>query len=461
MLSVAVIGGGAAGLAAVSYLLREKDIHVTLFEERSGFGGVWTNQSTSTQPNPMYDGLETNVPHTLMTFTGHHWPRNTPVFPPHDQVLSYLRTYTARIRDPTRSTVHLSTKVVELRLASDNTWAITTESLFGRVELSFNAVVIAAGNYSDPHITPDEPGRNVWADRGNHIMHSSEFKNANAFTNKRVLIVGNGPSGWDISERVARVAAEVVVSVRSLPMTVAPGVNRAVGLIKKYEWRTRTVTFYEGKEMSDIDVVIYCTGYRFNFPFAIKYDTDRNAQPLFPPGFRVRDLFQHMFYISQPSLALVGLPKMTAAFTVAEAQSAVIARVFSGRITLPAKQAMESWNRSFIAEHRSAMISDSNFHSLPTRTDKDKDYVNFLERVCATASDRFLGKPPPYWCNCLDSAKASVGAIRAVFKAQGGNSAFSTTYHQLGALLVTPCTSENLQACPTGATCCFLDPATR
>jgi len=41
------------------------------------------------------------------------------------------------------------------------------------------------------------------------ILHSRDYRVAHRFTNKRVVIVGAGPSGTDISLQIAAVASEV------------------------------------------------------------------------------------------------------------------------------------------------------------------------------------------------------------------------------------------------------------
>jgi cation diffusion facilitator CzcD-associated flavoprotein CzcO len=273
-----------------------------------------------------------------------------------------------------------------------------------------------------------------------------------------VLIVGNGPSGWDITERVAQVASSVVVSVRRLPTTVNPGASRAVGLIEKYDWETRSISFHEGDVMHDVDVVVYCTGYQFNFPFVIKSLADQT--PLFPPGFKVADLYEHMFYIPKPTLAFVGLPKMTATFIVAEAQSAVVARVFSGRIDLPERAEMRRWNQQYLVRHKRKSRSDANYHTLSTKDEEDKDYVNSLQRWSGQRGIAHnIGKPPPYWCNCLDSAKSSLREIRQAFKEEGNRSHRCKTYASLRAVLSIPCSRDDRGQFPQGAASCFLDRA--
>lgn len=210
--------------------------------------------------------------------------------------------------------------------------------------------------------------------------------------------------------------------------------------------------------MHDVDVVVYCTGYQFNFPFVIKSLADQTR--LFPPGFRVADLYEHMFYIPKPTLAFVGLPKMTATFIVAEAQSAVIARVFSGRLHLPEQAEMRNWNLQYFLRHRMMLRSDANYHTLSTRDGEDKDYVNALQRWAAQRGiTHNIGKPPPYWCNCLDSAKASLRELRQAFRQRGDRRHRYMTYASLGAVLSIPCSRVDRSQFPQGATSCFLDRA--
>jgi cation diffusion facilitator CzcD-associated flavoprotein CzcO len=188
---VAVIGAGAAGLAATSYLL-EEGLEVTLLEERGELGGVWTNTDTATHPNPIYDGLETNVPRTLMTFTDHKWPENTPMFPPDTMVKAYLQSYARNLWTSTNAhnlTYSLNTTVTRLRHGTENyqrKWKIeASTALYGVWHDSFDAVVVAAGNYTDPYTPDPEPGRRLW--EGKHpgtILHSQQYQNSEKFRGK-------------------------------------------------------------------------------------------------------------------------------------------------------------------------------------------------------------------------------------------------------------------------------------
>lgn len=190
---VAVIGAGAAGLAATGYLL-EEGLKVTLFEERHEPGGVWTNTDTMTHPNAIYDGLETNVPRTLMTFTDHKWEESTPIFPPDKDVKQYLQSYYYKIRGTPKGqrnlTVSFDTKVDKLRHGQDRylpKWKI--EASLDSTNMStqmFDAVVVAAGNYNTPYKPePAEPGRQLWEGKyPGTILHSQQYQNPDIFRDK-------------------------------------------------------------------------------------------------------------------------------------------------------------------------------------------------------------------------------------------------------------------------------------
>lgn len=127
---------------------------------------------------------------------------------------------------------------------------------------------------------------------------------------------------------------------------------------------------------SHIDAIIYCTGYLYSFPFLDSLDP-----PLITTGTHVENLFQHIFYRPEPSLAFLVLNQKVIPFPMAEAQSAVIARVWSGRLQLPDGQDMEAWERK-VAE---STERPRNFHLLPFP--RDADYINMLHDWAMSADD--------------------------------------------------------------------------
>ena len=51
-------------------------------------------------------------------------------------------------------------------------------------------------------------------------LHAADFKNAQNFKNKNVLIIGVGNSGSDIATQISRVARRTVLAVRTTPWIV-------------------------------------------------------------------------------------------------------------------------------------------------------------------------------------------------------------------------------------------------
>jgi cation diffusion facilitator CzcD-associated flavoprotein CzcO len=102
----------------------------------------------------------------------------------------------------------------------------------------------------------------------------------------------------------------------------------------------RTVRFDDGSE-EEVDVVIYCTGYKITFPF---FDPDLIAAPEneFP-------LYRRVVTPDHPGLYFIGLLQpLGAIMPLAEAQSEWIADVLEGKATLPDEHRM----RRVIARER-------------------------------------------------------------------------------------------------------------
>jgi hypothetical protein len=85
---------------------REKDtatkhFEVTVFERYSEVPGIrnLTSPTTDLFQTPMYEGLETNAPRTLMTYKDFPYPKDVSIFPTCDKIKQYLESYADDIRD--------------------------------------------------------------------------------------------------------------------------------------------------------------------------------------------------------------------------------------------------------------------------------------------------------------------------------------------------------------------------
>lgn len=69
----------------------------------------------------------------------------------------------------------------------------------------YDAVMVCNGHYKDP-LLPNIKGQEKFKGRQ---WHSHDYRSPEEFKDKRVLLVGAGPSGTDIAVQIAAVAKKV------------------------------------------------------------------------------------------------------------------------------------------------------------------------------------------------------------------------------------------------------------
>jgi hypothetical protein len=163
--------------------------------------------------------------------------------------------------------------------------------------------------------------------------------------------------------------------------------------IAEFIVQDRTVRFANDDIETDVDHVLFCTGYHYSFPFL------QGLTPgVFTDGPNEPNLYQHLVYIPDPTLAFPGIPQRVVPFPLAEAQAAFLARLWARRLPWPpSARALEEWER-YVAD---ASQSNTSLHSL--KFPKDFNYINKLHAMSLEAEKRpgldceGSGKPPVYW----------------------------------------------------------------
>ncbi|KAJ4260228.1 monooxygenase [Fusarium falciforme] len=426
---IAIIGAGPSGLAAAKYLLAEKKFSkVHIFEQRATPGGVWNYTPLAhengfsvprTRPSslpdqalwpkdggevefmsPIYDLLETNIPHSLMNYTDKEFPQGSSLFPRHSAVLQYLKEYAEDI------TPYISYQSQVLSIEKPGTdrskpWQVEVLDLKANkaTKDEFDAVVVASGHYNDPFI-PDIPGL-VEFDKAypGAISHSKFYRRPNDYQDKKVIVVGNSASGVDVSAQLSAVAKHpIFISEKEKP-TVTPPAKESwaanVPQIVEFLPSKRGVRFANDQVETDIDAVIFCTGFHYSYPFL------KSLKPsvVVPDGGYAAHLWEQILYTADPTLAFLSVPQRVVPFPIAEAQSAVVARIWSGRLNAPTTAEMEAWIES---EHEKKG-SGKAIHLM--HSPEDVDYINRLYELSKTApkapelglENDGEGKRPPYW----------------------------------------------------------------
>lgn len=180
---VIIIGGGQAALATAYFLKRQK-INFLILDNQTQAGGAWQHA---------WDSLQLFSPNTWSSLSGWLMPKTEQEYPERLEVIDYLRAYEARYQFPVLRPVQ-----VEKVLTEGNDLIVCSAQQSWRAK----AVVSATGSWSQPFI-PAYTGRERFV--GTQI-HSAQYRNANAFQGKKVMIVGGGNSGAQILAEVSKVA---------------------------------------------------------------------------------------------------------------------------------------------------------------------------------------------------------------------------------------------------------------
>ncbi|KAL0939492.1 dimethylaniline monooxygenase (n-oxide forming) [Colletotrichum truncatum] len=393
---VAVIGAGPAGAVTIDALAQEKAFDVIrVFERREAAGGCWIGDQTQpphlsdfssladrTADRPIrvpdvlpaqtpkqaaprftesgiYPYLETNVDSIPMSFTDGPIPeeRTANSIALHGPTTPFrhwtvIRDYIQNLvnRNGYQDLVSYNTTVEHAEKVGDE-WKVTLrkegeEKDEWWVEY-FDAVVVATGHYWVPYIPKIEGLDEFEKARPGSVIHSKLFRGKDHFRGKRVVVVGASVSGADISVDLVKTAQLPVYSVvngRKANLYFGdgafhhPSISRQA-TISRIEGRT--VHFVDGRSVSDVDNIVFATGFTWTLPFLPSVEVRNN---------RVTGLYQHVVYHRDPTLLFIGAVAAGLTFKIFEWQAVLAARVLSGRARLPPSEEQAKWEADRVAE---------------------------------------------------------------------------------------------------------------
>ncbi|HAA14383.1 MAG TPA: pyridine nucleotide-disulfide oxidoreductase [Cytophagales bacterium] len=178
-----IIGGGQAGLS-VAYFLRRYKLDYLVLDSEAKAGGSWLHT---------WDNLQLFSPHSHSTLSGWRMPVGPNPYPGKMEVIDYLQQYEERYAFPIR-------RPARVNAVSKSGDHFVLETSIG-VYYS-RTVVSATGSAHHPFI-PGYPGNEQFL---GEQLHSKNYRRADAFAGKRVLVVGGGNSGAQILAEVSKVA---------------------------------------------------------------------------------------------------------------------------------------------------------------------------------------------------------------------------------------------------------------
>lgn len=361
----------------------------------------------------MYERLETNIPHFIMKHSDAPSLEHYRLFPSREVVTDYLEKYAEDVKE----LVHFETQVTDVRRRSETagcSWAVKAKKLQSGelLENDYDAVIVANGHYAVPML-PDIKGIREW-DKNNKgiISHSKAYRKPEPFAYKKVVVVGNSASGLDIASQIATTCRQPLLkSTRADSPLVhetehEQSVPEIVEFLPPIDGR-RAIRFSNNRIEEDIDAIVFCTGYYYSFPFLSSI-----TPKLISNGDRVQNLYKHLFYIPDLTLAFIGLPSKIVPFRTFQGQAAVVARVWSRRLNLPSESEMAEWEKDLVKERGGGR----RFHVL--LFPKDFEYHNEMVAWATSAQGNLRGIPPK-WTEEDTWFRERFPAIKAAFAAKG------------------------------------------
>lgn len=339
---VAIVGAGPSGLAALRAFETARragvDVpEVVCFEKQSDWGGLWnytwrTGLDEFGEPvhGSMYRYLWSNGPKECLEFADYsfeeHFGRPIPSYPPRAVLHDYIAGRVAKsgVRDYIRFLSPV--RWVEWSPAT-KTFAVTVKDLARdehRTE-AFDHVIVANGHFSTPNV-PHFEGIDAFPGR---VMHAHDFRAADEFAGKRMLLIGGSYSAEDIGTQCHKYgAASITFSYRTKPMGFAwpdsfeerPLLARLVG---------KTAHFIDGSS-KEVDAIVLCTGYRHHYPFLPDALRLKTHNRLYPPN-----LWKGVAWEGNPNLFYIGMQDQYYTFNMFDAQAWFVRDIILGRIAPP------------------------------------------------------------------------------------------------------------------------------
>jgi hypothetical protein len=387
-----VIGAGSSGIAAAK-ALHERGIPFDCYEKSDRVGGNWVFGNKNGMSSA-YRSLHINTSRERMEYSDFPMPTSYPDFPHHSEIARYFDAYVDHFGF--RDKIRFEAGVEHAGRGEDGVWSITLE---GGETHRYDAVLVANGHHWDPRWPePAFPGHFDGEQlHSHHYIENSGFKDKNVL----VVGIGNSAMDIAVessfvakrtfisSRRGAYILPKYLfgrpldqIGVNKLTPILPFAFRRAilmamyrvgVGKVQDYglpepdhkigeahptisadflnriahgevTWKPNLTELEGGRvrfddgTVEDVDVIVWCTGYKVTFPF-------------FDEGFLSAPdndlpLFKRVFRPGVDNLAFIALLQpLGATMPLAEAQGRWVAAYLRGEYHLPPRPEMEAVTR--------------------------------------------------------------------------------------------------------------------
>ena len=340
MSKIAIIGAGPCGLSILRSFQQAEEKgenipEIVCFEKQNDWGGLWnyswrtgSDQYGDTVPNSMYRYLWSNGPKECLEFADYsfdeHFGQPIPSFPPREVLYDYIlgRAKKADVK----KYIKFNTAVINV-VFNGSQFEITFQNKIENKtsKENFDYLVVSTGHFSVPFI-PEYEGMKSFPGR---ILHGHDFRDAEEFRGKDVVVLGSSYSAEDIALQCYKYGAKsVTIGYRNNPMGFKwPEGMKEVHYLDKLEGNK--ATFKDGHSQN-IDVLILCSGYLHHFPFLEENLKLKTTNRLYPPK-----LYKGVVWQDNHKLFYLGMQDQFHTFNMFDCQAWFTRDVIMGKIKLP------------------------------------------------------------------------------------------------------------------------------
>jgi cation diffusion facilitator CzcD-associated flavoprotein CzcO len=206
--TIAVIGTGFGGLAAVIELKKQGHDDIVVLEKADDVGGVWRENT--------YPGAACDVPSPFYSFSFEPNPRWPHRFSRQPAILDYMRMVADKY--DVRRHVRFGTEVTAASYdESTGRWTIDLATADGADEqLVVDVLVSAVGQLSRPAFA-NIPGRETFSGES---FHSAEWRHDVDLAGKRVAVIGTGASAVQFVPVIQPDVEQLTLFQRSAPYII-------------------------------------------------------------------------------------------------------------------------------------------------------------------------------------------------------------------------------------------------
>lgn len=190
-----IVGAGPSGLA-VAACLSHHGLPYVILERTDCITSLWQHRT--------YDRLKLHLPKHFCQLPFMPFPHHFPKYPSKNQFISYLHSYASRFNIRPRFNQSVQTAHFD---AASQFWVVRTNDF----QYISPWLVVATGENAEP-VIPSILGIDNFH---GPILHTSVYKSGSHYKNKRVLVVGCGNSGMEVSLDLCRHNASPYIVARN------------------------------------------------------------------------------------------------------------------------------------------------------------------------------------------------------------------------------------------------------